>query len=362
MADLILHKRSSTASAVPSAGSIALGELAINTADARLFLKKGDGTVVDVTSIGGIQGLTAALAGKMANPMTAAGDMIRGGTSGAPERVAAGTNGHVMTIVSGVPDWAAPGDLLSSLAKSEVAVTGALTLTSSAFGRMHVCSGTSNNYSIVLPAVAGNAGKLIGFRMAPGLTRLVTLDGNASEQIDGRLTRVMWANEVAILLCDGTTWTKIAGKSIPMVCEMYPTSSINIAHGTNTRIPLAAVVRDNSGAIADPSTNQRMNIPRPGLWRTQGIVYYQPGTQVMQQNHCRIHVNGTLAPLGVNIQALGTPAADAYFNQHDVVLTLAGGDYVELYAYHNSASSAARALYVNSTAFTYLALVEQNSW
>lgn len=108
MADLIRHKRSSVPSAVPAAGDLELGELAVNVADGRLFLKKGDGTVVDVTSIGGIQGLTAALAGKMTNPMTTAGDMIRGGTSGAPERVAAGANGYVWTMVAGVPGWAAP--------------------------------------------------------------------------------------------------------------------------------------------------------------------------------------------------------------------------------------------------------------
>jgi len=48
MANIITHRKSSTASAVPSGGSLALGELAINTADGRLFLKKGDGTVVDV--------------------------------------------------------------------------------------------------------------------------------------------------------------------------------------------------------------------------------------------------------------------------------------------------------------------------
>lgn len=188
MADLILHKRSSTASAVPSAGSIALGELAINTADGRLFLKKGDGTVVDVTSIGGIQGLTAALAGKepaitagtstdfwrgdktwqnfgnatraqvltglgtptntaiaaadtilaafaklqgqvtarMTNPMTAAGDMIRGGTSGAPERVAAGTNGYVWTMVAGVPVWAAAGSEASYQSSAAAFVGGGL--------------------------------------------------------------------------------------------------------------------------------------------------------------------------------------------------------------------------------------------
>ena len=44
--------------------------------------------------------------GGMANPMTTAGDLIRGGTSGAPDRVAAGANGQVLTMVSGAPAWA----------------------------------------------------------------------------------------------------------------------------------------------------------------------------------------------------------------------------------------------------------------
>lgn len=65
MADLIRHKRSSAPSAVPAAGDLALGELAINVADGRLFLKKANGDVVDVTSIAGIIGLTEALDGKV---------------------------------------------------------------------------------------------------------------------------------------------------------------------------------------------------------------------------------------------------------------------------------------------------------
>lgn len=44
----------------------------------------------------------------LANPMTTAGDIIKGGTSGVPERLAAGTNGHVLTLSSGAPTWAAP--------------------------------------------------------------------------------------------------------------------------------------------------------------------------------------------------------------------------------------------------------------
>ena len=41
------------------------------------------------------------------NPMTAIGDLIRGGTDGAAARLAVGTAGQVLTVVSGRPAWAA---------------------------------------------------------------------------------------------------------------------------------------------------------------------------------------------------------------------------------------------------------------
>jgi hypothetical protein len=44
----------------------------------------------------------------LANPMTTAGDMVIGGASGAPTRLAKGTDGQVQTMVSGSPQWAAP--------------------------------------------------------------------------------------------------------------------------------------------------------------------------------------------------------------------------------------------------------------
>lgn len=45
----------------------------------------------------------------LANPMTAAGDIVIGGAGGAPVRLAAGADGEVLTIASGVPTWAAGG-------------------------------------------------------------------------------------------------------------------------------------------------------------------------------------------------------------------------------------------------------------
>lgn len=45
----------------------------------------------------------------LTNPMTTAGDIIKGGTSGAAGRLAIGTTGQVLTVVSGAPAWAAAG-------------------------------------------------------------------------------------------------------------------------------------------------------------------------------------------------------------------------------------------------------------
>lgn len=54
MADVIRHKRSATAAAVPSAGQLELGELAINVADGRLYFKKSSGEVVAVANMADI--------------------------------------------------------------------------------------------------------------------------------------------------------------------------------------------------------------------------------------------------------------------------------------------------------------------
>ena len=46
MANVILLKCSSTATAVPSAAQLTLGELVMNAADGKLYLKRTDGVVV----------------------------------------------------------------------------------------------------------------------------------------------------------------------------------------------------------------------------------------------------------------------------------------------------------------------------
>ena len=61
MANTIQIKRSSTASDTPSASDLAVGELAVNTADAKLFTKHTDGTVKELAGGGGGGGGSVAL-------------------------------------------------------------------------------------------------------------------------------------------------------------------------------------------------------------------------------------------------------------------------------------------------------------
>ena len=109
MADKILHKRSGTPSAVPSAASLELGELALNTADGRAFMKKNDGAVVEIGANGSaffsLVTVTATSAGQFS--FTIPGGFTPGavvvfldGSSLAPAHYTA-TNGTTVVLASG---------------------------------------------------------------------------------------------------------------------------------------------------------------------------------------------------------------------------------------------------------------------
>lgn len=66
MANTILHKRSSTSSAVPSAVSLTIGEIAVNAADAAIFTKKTDNSVVNIVTINKLSAFAATTSSELA--------------------------------------------------------------------------------------------------------------------------------------------------------------------------------------------------------------------------------------------------------------------------------------------------------
>jgi hypothetical protein len=97
--------------ATPDGSTGAVGLRAITAADLPLATTgafgavKPDGTTITIS--GGV--ITSTSSGGMTNPMTTAGDIIYGGTSGTPTRLAGGTSGYVLTSngATSAPSWQA---------------------------------------------------------------------------------------------------------------------------------------------------------------------------------------------------------------------------------------------------------------
>jgi hypothetical protein len=214
--------------------------------------------------------LTAAALSNCPRAMTAGGDVEYLAASGAVARRAIGSAGQVLTVVSGLPAWqnaAASADMLAALVNTPNLITNAdANLTSATW---NVVKATTGAHTVTLPAPS--AGLVLGVRIDPASTKLVTLGQHATDLIDGQAARVMWAGEKAVLLSDGTDWFKVAGQSVPMVCSMYASSGQTITSGSQTPIALDTAVVDNTGLMAD-TTNQRISILRPNPLTVIGSV------------------------------------------------------------------------------------------
>lgn len=298
---------------------------------------KVDGTTVTISN-----GVISSSGSGMTNPMTAAGDIIYGGTSGTPTRLAKGTDGQVLTLASGLPSWADASGCSAAIDwANPVSVTTTANLT---IGKHHVCSGTTADYTVTLPAVSGNSGKLLSVEMSGALTKLVTLDGNASETIDGATTRVMWARETAVLLCDGTGWTKVGGKSIPMAMKAHADTSAQLfAAATFAKISLATEVYDY-GSFYTPST---VTIRRGGIYIANFGIRYNNNNATNTPVRAVLYIDGVidLSTYVFNYYTAnsGTGVVGASW------LFLSPSQTVELYGYFNSGSFATSSLISGST-------------
>lgn len=253
------------------------------------------------------------------------------------------------------PAGADSGSFMSFV--SEVSIAGATTLDATAFGKNHVCTGTTADYPVVLPSPSGNAGKLIGFRMADVLTKLVTLDAGAGVTIDGQQTRVMWAGETAWLLCDGVGWTKVAGKSRPMTTRLRYTSGSGavISANTETVLPMSEVQFDDGG-IADLAS-WRIVARRAGRYLLSGYFMHALAPSGATRELGYIYINGTVA---VMFEQQVSTAGDGHISLTTPAL-LSPGDAVNLRVYSTTGGMVYRAS-PGQGIYPYLAAAEILSW
>jgi hypothetical protein len=104
---------STTGSATPSAGNLTDGELAINTADGKLFYKDNGGSVQVIgwktvpISAGGTGQTTASAAFGALSPVTSTGDLIIGNGVNSSTRLPIGASGYLLTSDGTTATWSA---------------------------------------------------------------------------------------------------------------------------------------------------------------------------------------------------------------------------------------------------------------
>src|SRR5262245_49929700 len=228
------------------------------------------------------------------------------------------------------------GDIFSTLRRPPNLITGTATAKP---GTINVCSGTSSDYTVTLPPVAECPFQPIGFRMAPlaSLSKLVTLDGNGSETIDGATTRLMWAGETAFLISDGVAWYKIGGRPIPMQCVLYLDSvQSGVATAVDTLVAVNVAQVDNTGVMASLGNN-RIIIRRASTYFIFGTATMNSLTTAAVRVHSSSFLNGAaFGPLSETSES-GAGANAAYTSAIIAFeAPLAVSDYVQLYGFHNT--------------------------
>lgn len=104
---------------------------------------------------------------------------------------------------------------------THVSITGAISLTSSALGKIHICTGTSANYTVDLPTAIGNEGTIV-FKGSSALTKVVTIQGVSGQTIDGEADRKIGSTGMITILSDGANWVVVneVGSWIPYLAVL----------------------------------------------------------------------------------------------------------------------------------------------
>ena len=244
--------------------------------------------------------------------------------------------------LSGAVDWANP-------------ITISNTATNLTAQKHHYIAETAANRVMTLPAVANSAGKLVSVQISLTTTYLVTIQANAAELIDGVNTRILWAGESAILFCNGTNWTKIGGKSIPLAATIQRTGDQTIGNNSETIIQYNTLGNQSMSALTDVATLYRIYIVRSNLIQIMLSTYYEGRSNNSMTNISmvsRIYCNTTqIGGIDASGFSWANSAANAFCG---MIYNATVGDYIQGRTQHWAGANRALGPYValNALSFT----------
>lgn len=324
---------------IKAAAAIALNKLAAATAS-RALVSDGSGFITAATTtateIGYVNGVTSAIQtqidSKLPTTITTTGDIIYSSSGTSANRLAIGSSGQVLQVSGGVPVW-------GTNTASPVSPTSKTTTYTALTTDDTILADTSGGaWALTLYAASGNGGRRLKVVKTTSDTNALTIDANASETMDGKLTITLNRQYDNIaLLCDGTNW---------VVEEENTTNEVFLhtanGHGsTNTKVRrFSTQVHAIGDAItyADSSANgMSMTINRDGMYCISYTDLFDSSTAFgisLNSAELTTNING-LTTVADRI-ALGSTSAAGLANNVCVTKKLVSGDVIR--AHDNGAS------------------------
>lgn len=210
----------------------------------------------------------------------------------------------------------------------ENSITGTAT---AAIGRLNVCSGTTADYTVTLPAVSGNSGKYIGILGDSGLTKVVTIDANSTELIDYNQTLPIIARDAYVLYCNGSKWIVLA--SMPrqniLIVQNNGSTTQSLSSGTSTKIANALTTVSQDALSEWNGTNKKFTPKRAGKYLVTLGVQNDNVSSILA---VQLYKNGTIYAQG------NSAAASTYQQAYCSFQADANGstDYFECYCYSSA--------------------------
>lgn len=138
-----------------------------------------------------------------------------------------------------------------------------ITLDGTSLGKLFLLSGTSADYTVGLPTAIGNAGKQIAFTGTSTLTKIVTIDANGTETINGLLVRLISSGGSFVLISDGANWHVV--NEVASIIPFIPTPvGVSALTGPTCWYSLSGkrlTVNYNTGASTSSGTTFTLSIP-----------------------------------------------------------------------------------------------------
>lgn len=186
------------------------------------------------------------------------------------------------------------------VAHSSAGTTVDLSADATAYGKMHVMSGTGGNYTCIFPTAVGHEGETIGFRGSSAMTATVTLDGSGSETLDTLATMRLVANESRLFRATSGNWVTEVSNPLTFGRSVLSAAS-NASQAASSGIPtkLAANTIDSptnkldGGGWYNTST-QTYSPTLSGYYIFSVVAQTAPATANNQWTIAYLYKNGSL--------------------------------------------------------------------